>query len=437
MAVAQIHQTYDELWAEWLKLKGSLYDPNTGLPTLSAVVEDMRRRIESGETLGLIYLDISGEDHLETICGWEVYERLIRQVAEALLDLKGRLLRTRDTIAVLGIRDDEFILLVGDEATGGLDERRLEDVRNRVVAELTSRLTVEVGGDSPRALGIDSGACLIRVAPTVRIERSIYRSIDDVKAMCRRARDVAQPVRLRDLRRILGARDIQVRYQPIFSLTDGTIHGFEALSRGPQGHVFENPEVLFAFAEQTNLLLELERLCRMEALRGAAKLAPGQKLFVNCSGRSLSDPELVSRQVIELAQSVGLERGGVVAEITERTAITEWHEVRRALARLRKGGCYVAIDDMGSGYSSLKSVAELEPEYLKFDVSLVRGIDQSPIKRNLLETLVGLAAKIGALVVAEGVETDAELQVLRAMGVTLGQGFFLGAPDTLARYLPA
>lgn len=436
MAGAKIHQTYDELWAEWLKLKGSLYDPNTGLPAFPAVVEDMRRRIETGETLGLIYLDISGEDHLETICGWEAYERLIKQVSEALLGLKGPVLRPRDTIALLGVRNDEFILFVGDEAAGGLDERRLEDLRDRVVAELSSRLTVDVG-DSPRPLGIDSGVCLIRVAPTVRIERSIYRSVDDAKAICRRARDVAQPARLGDLRRILEGHDIQVRYQPIFRLADGAIHGFEALSRGPQGHIFENPEVLFAFAEQTDLIGELERLCRTEALRGAAAFAPAQKLFVNCSAHSLRDPELLSWPVVELAQSVGLERGDVVVEITERAAITEWHEVRQALARLRKGGCYIAIDDMGSGYSSLKSVAELEPEYLKFDVSLVHGIDQSPIKRNLLEALVVLAAKIGAMVVAEGVETDAELQVLRAMGVTLGQGYFLGPPDTLARYLAA
>jgi EAL domain-containing protein (putative c-di-GMP-specific phosphodiesterase class I) len=98
------------------------------------------------------------------------------------------------------------------------------------------------------------------------------------------------------------------------------------------------------------------------------------------------------------------------------------------VARLRRSGFVVAIDDMGAGNSSLQSIVDLEPDYMKFDVALVRGIDRSLIKRSLLETLVELSQKIGARVVAEGIESEPELETLLGMGVPLGQGNYLAPP---------
>src|SRR5262249_39633023 len=95
---------------------------------------------------------------------------------------------------------------------------------------------------------------------------------------------------------------------------------------------------------------------------------------------------------------------------------------------LKREGFRIAIDDMGAGYSSLQSLVEVEPDYLKFDISLVRQIDRSLIKRSLLETLVDLSGRIGAQVVAEGIEEEAELMTLRDMGVPLGQGRYLAPP---------
>jgi EAL domain-containing protein (putative c-di-GMP-specific phosphodiesterase class I) len=424
---------YFELRAEWLKLKGLLVDPGTGLPALPAVIEEVRRRIEAGDAVGIIYLNLAGDDHYEASYGWEAYEDLIHRTAGALQDLRGGLLAPQDVLALLGARGDEFVVFVSDAAADRvLDERGLEERRQRLAAGLAGRL--DASGPPPWP-GIESAASLVRAEPTVRLERAIYRALDAAKHACRRARAIT--ARRKELRHLLDAHGLEVRYQPIVHLGTGAIHGFEALSRGPQGGSFANPEQLFSFAEQTHLIRELERSCRLESIRGIARRAAGQKLFVNCTAHSFSDPELLAPSVVDLARGVGLGRGDVVVEITERAAITEWKDVLRVVRRLRKAGCFVAIDDVGSGYSSLKSVAELEPEYLKFDVSLVRGIHTSPIKRNLLETLATLAQRIGATAVAEGVESEADLEVVRGAGVPLGQGYLFGPPDALSRYVPA
>jgi len=117
-----------------------------------------------------------------------------------------------------------------------------------------------------------------------------------------------------------------------------------------------------------------------------------------------------------------------VLEIAERMTFDARERPKDVLCELKRQGFRVAIDDMGAGYASLQSIVELEPDYLKFDIALVRGIDKSLIKRSLLETLVELSQKIGAAVIAEGIEAESELQTLRELGVGLGQGRFLAPP---------
>jgi EAL domain-containing protein (putative c-di-GMP-specific phosphodiesterase class I) len=428
-------QKYWELRAEWLKLRGYLFDPNTGLPALPAVIEDVRRRLEGGEPIGLIYLDLSTGERLESICGWQTYDRLLKQVTATLVDFRERALTARDAVALIAVRSDEFLVFVGPRPNQSLDDRRLSGLRERLAADLNGRLRGELE-EIPQGIAVACASAMVRTDPTVRIERSIYESVDEVRSMCRRQRERQHGLRLNELRRILAARDVQIRYQPIVRLGDGEIHGFEALSSGPAGDIFEKPEMLFSFAEETEQIVELERLCRLQAIRGAAVLHAPQKLFLNCSAHGFVDPELLSTTILEEVEKAGRAPSDIVFEVTERVAITEWKEFRAILASLRRMGFSIAIDDMGAGYSSLQAVAEVEPDYLKFDISLVRDIHLSPIKRNLLETLVVLAEKIHARVIAEGVESSEEFHALRAMGVTFAQGFYFAVPAVLTGPAP-
>jgi EAL domain-containing protein (putative c-di-GMP-specific phosphodiesterase class I) len=219
-------------------------------------------------------------------------------------------------------------------------------------------------------------------------------------------------------------------FQPILDLRTLSVLGHEVFTRGPAGTPLEDAEGLFALAERTGHLVDFERLCRARAFSGAKRhLARGQKLFLNTSARALTDPDVAGAGFVRLVETTGLAHRDVVLEINERVAFEGRPDYGAVLRELKRQGFGIAIDDMGAGYSSLHSVVEMEPDYMKFDVSLVRNIDRSLIKRSLLETLVELAEKIGAQVVAEGIEAESELQAVRDMGVRLGQGRFLAAPQ--------
>ena len=423
-----------QMRAEWLKVHGYVYDPNTNLPAVAAVLEDVRRRIEKGERVGVIVVDVSGEEHLEEVYGWATYDGLLQQVAQALADCKGPLLAAEDVVALAGVRSDQFLVFVGlDDRRGA---RELAQLRERVVNELGRRIKIQIGNEVPRGLGLHAASSVLKYDPTVRIERSIYKVLDSIRIECHRDRQESLTARRRELRRILQSRDILIRYQPIVRLGDGSVFGYEALSCGPDGDVFQNPEMLFSFAEKTDQIVDLERLCRTESVRGSVRLPRGHKLFLNCSAHGIGDVEGLSTQLVAHAQAVGLAPSDVVLEITERVAVTAWNDFRKRIDDLREMGFGVAIDDMGAGYSSLHSVAEVQPDFLKFDIALVRDIHLSPIKRGLLESLVLLAERIEAQVIAEGVEKEEEFETLREMNVPFGQGFLFSPPTTLAFHVP-
>jgi EAL domain-containing protein (putative c-di-GMP-specific phosphodiesterase class I) len=243
----------------------------------------------------------------------------------------------------------------------------------------------------------------------------------------RRTRD--EDRRAHDLDLLIRDGNIESLYQPIMDLRDLTVLGHEVFSRGPAGSPFEDAESLFALAERTGRLLEFERLCRNRALSTAGRhLHPGGSLFLNTSAQALLDPDLAAETFAQHVGELGLDPRHVVLEITERVAVEERAACSVVLRNLKRRGFGVAIDDMGAGYSSLHSVVEMEPDFTKFDVSLVRHIDRSLIKRSLLETLVELSEKIGARVIAEGIEAESELATLRDLGVGLGQGRYLAPP---------
>ena len=206
----------------------------------------------------------------------------------------------------------------------------------------------------------------------------------------------------------------------------------EALSRGPRGSEFESGETLFSLAERTELLIPLERVCRQRSLEAASYANPKQQIFLNLSPAAASDPEFLGPLFQEQVNSFGIEPDRIVLEITERTYAVYEGLFREVLSRFRQQGFRIAVDDVGTGYSNLSSLAEIEPDYLKFDNVFVRGIDRRKVKQDLLEALMSFARKMKTKVIAEGIESKEELKVLQELGVPYGQGFLLARPMPLA-----
>ena len=428
---------YFRLRAEWLRFKGHVLDGNTGLPTLSAVLDDVRRLMEERGALALVYLDLGGEGELEAVHGWQAYDEVVRGFARALQTLKtDGALGPRDVVAVMGVRSDKFLVFMraGEVADPPGLEARVKRLREKIEEALP--------GAVPEALrpvlDFHEGYAVMYRDPMLRAERSIHRALDEAMFMSLRHRTREEDRRAQGLDQMIGRRGVVTLYQPIMDLNTLEVLGHEVFSRGPAGGPFEDAEHLFALAERTGRLLELERLCREQALSSVSRhLKPGAKLFLNTSARALGDPAVAGAEFVRQAEGHGLDRHDIVLEITERMAVEEREPYRELLRHLKREGFGIAIDDMGAGYSSLQALVDVEPDYLKFDISLVRQIDRNVIKRSLLETLVDLSAKIGARVIAEGIEIEPELSTLREMGVPFGQGRYLAPPVMLPAEGPA
>lgn len=403
-------------------------DPTTGLPPLYAALDQLECRVDAGERIGLIYLDLSTEARLESIYGWQTYENLIRQVGDVIRTFVRDELEPPDLAVVCHWRGDEFLILTGLAAKEDA-EQALADRQLALETRLRARLQVQFDNEQPRPVMFECAARQVPLDPMVRLERSLYRSIETVRAQCRQLQAEQHNERLLELRRIVDTEDIEIRFQPIIRLQDGKVHGYEALTCGPKGSAFESPEILFSYAEETDHIHDLERICRLRSVYQARALDAGKRLFLNCSARVLAEPGPFCHTLLEQAEKCGLGPSDIVLEITERVAITAWNDFRRSVAALRLTGFPIAIDDVGAGYSSLKAVAEVQPDYLKVDLSLVRDVDKSDLKKRLFDTLVGVASSIGAQIIAEGVETEEEYLELKKMGISYGQGFYFARPQ--------
>ncbi len=417
---------YFRLRAEWLRFKNHVFDANTELPTLAAVLDDVRRLVEDRGTVGLVYFDLGGDPQVEAYHGWLAYDELLRSFVRTLEGLAAEgLLSPRDRIAAVSVRSDKFLVFLGGSGAAPLDLAGVSALATR----LRERLAATLADQSGVPAKFHDGHALLERDPMLRTERLIHRALDEAMLMSLRRRVSDDDHRAQGLDALIRSGHVNTFYQPIMELRSRSVIGHEVFNRGPAGSPLEDAEGLFALAERTGRLLDFERLCRACAIGSARRHLPaGQKLFLNTSARTLSDPDVAGAGFVSLVERSGLAHGDVVLEINERVASEARADYGTVLRELKRAGFRIAIDDMGAGYSSLHSVVEIEPDYMKFDVSFVHNIDRSLIKRSLLETLVELAVKIRAEVIAEGIEGEQELHAVRDMGVHLGQGRYLAAP---------
>lgn len=247
------------------------------------------------------------------------------------------------------------------------------------------------------------------------------------KSLC--ALKKSEPKTLTTLKNILKYHNIRSVFQPIVSLTDAEIIGYEALSRGPKGSLLEYPDSLFSTAEEFNLVWELEYLCRDMALKKSQKIIPFKMIFINVDPKIMKDPRFQKGQTRDLLNKFCANAGNVIFEITEKTAINDYHNFCRILDNYTSQGYKIAIDDTGSGYSGLRTIAETRPNFIKIDIELIRNIDKDSLKQAMLKALYDFSCNTNSKIIAEGIETQAELAALIKIGIPYGQGFFLQKPQ--------
>ena len=401
-----------------------LYDQRTGLPTLPVAIERSRAAIKERGEVVVLYLNFVRYSKLEEIYGWEKLDAVLETTAEAVREFIDGSALSGSRALVTFMNDADVVLLhVPAKGRSAATDAQITELSGALASQVAARLDAEHGEDVSALFDIYVGVAHVYYNPKVRLERLLYRGIREAATAAKSVEQRERAHKVADLRTSLRDRLVYVDYHPIVEAATKKVFGYEALARGRMRSL-RSPEVMFEVAAEADLLWELSRLCRARAVEGMqARMGPGELLFLNVDPQDFADPEFTE-------QALGVEDPRrVVIEITERTAIKDYPKFRGRLKAFREAGFRFAVDDAGSGYAGLGSIANLEPDFIKLDMSLINCIDANFIKQNLVETMVKFANDQGAMVIAEGVERVEEFDAVRALGVHLVQGFFLHRPE--------
>ncbi len=401
-----------------------VHDAVTGLPIHP--FDAPEKADERVEHLGVIYLQIGKFFGFEELFGWEQYDRVLAAVSEALQDdvSASRLSPFVHSIRFSGA-DGFFVLYSLPPAGRGRLPSSLEEESARLRASVARRLRQKLEGTTADFINILASSLTAADNPRVRPARHLIRTLQEAVKIVTQRQTHEKLELFAGLKTVIGQRQLRPAFQPVRHLPDGAIMGYEALIRGPQGTSLEPPTVLFAVAHENEMDVELETLCLETIFANLPRAVGERRLFVNASAMLLRHPVFLDERNLA---AINRSHGDVVVEISEKEMVRDYDSFQGVLDLVRRAKMKIAIDDAGSGYSGLETILHLKPDYIKVADSLVRNIHADPIKREIIASLDTIGKRIGATLVAEGIEVEPERKTLVDLGIEFGQGYLLGRP---------
>ncbi|MDO1584337.1 bifunctional diguanylate cyclase/phosphodiesterase [Rhizobium oryzicola] len=408
----------------------SLTDRLSGLSNRAGLFGELEKLIdqarEDGTDVALLYLDLDGFKEVNDAYGHNTGDRLIKGVSAGLKVLVGE----GAVLARLG--GDEFaVALSGRDA-----ERRVIDISDRVLDFLGEPFTIGervavIGcsiGVAISARGMISGEEIVR-----RADMAMYCAKEEGRGRWTRydpAMDEEREERNNmelDLREAIERQEISVAFQPVVDARSLDMVGVEALARWTRkGHGNVPPDVFIPIAESTGLIDQLG-LCVLRNACLALRQWPDLSLAVNVSPGQFRDPAFAT-YVEDVLHDTGTDASRITLEMTETYFIQNPARARGALERLKQTGVKIALDDFGSGFSSVGYLRQFHFDRMKIDRSLVESLGQNDRALDVLKATVSLARALDIPVTAEGVETDVQVSALKLAGCDLLQGYFFGRP---------
>lgn len=406
------------------------HDPLTGLPNRRRFNEELRTALDevanSGNECAVFLVDLDQFKAVNDLHGHAIGDSLLVEIAERLRGVCEGNMR----IARLG--GDEFAAVLTYPASADLAAR----MAGRMIRAFRKPLHVEgVRIDANATVGVarcptdaTQASDLLRAADIAMYEgkragRGIYRFFHaemDVRLRERAALEA-------ELRHALEAGQVQAYFQPVITLGDERITGFEALARWnhpTRGLI--GPDIFIPIAEDLSLIDELTYRILREGCRASQKWPPYTSLSINISPSQLKASWLPARLLAVLAET-GFAPGRLIVEVTENAIIDDLAQAAEVFSSLQNAGVRIALDDFGKGYSSLYHLRQLRFDHLKIDSSFVLSMD-SPESEKIVRAVAGLGKSLGMPVTAEGVETEKAANALRDFGCEQAQGFLFGAP---------
>lgn len=419
----------------------AFHDTLTNLPNRTLFMEHLNMAIKRGKRrqdyhFAVLYLDIDRFKLVNDSLGHNVGDNLLMAFADRIQDS----LRDIDTLGRLG--GDEFVILLEDIETGDyasmVAERLQQELKRPFVVNGEEVYAPSSFGVVDRTRDYDLPEDIIRDADSAMYHakekgRAQYKVFD--KKLHQKALHLLQ--RETDLRKAIHKKEFETHYQPIVSLKTRSVVGFEALIRWnhPQlGRIY--PRSFISIAEETGLIIPITRLMVEEACHDLKiwqeRTKQVQKLTmnVNISSRHFLQPSLLN-DIKEVLSKINLPPDHLKLEITETALMEDVDDTVRLVQRMRDFGLQIVIDDFGTGYSSLSYLQRLPIDTLKVDRSFVSRIQNTPDgNRNIVEAIISLAHRLEMIVVAEGVETLEQYNILLDMNCQFGQGYLFSKPLT-------
>jgi diguanylate cyclase (GGDEF)-like protein/PAS domain S-box-containing protein len=422
----------------------ALHDPLTG--TANRALFDDRlaqahaRTLRRHEWGAVLLLDLDDFKGVNDTYGHLIGDQILMAVARRLESVA----RSSDTLSRFG--GDEFLYLA--EPLSSPEEAQA--IAARLLSSLTRPFTV---GDLEIVQGASVGISvwdqarsdprsLVQEADTALYQAKAHqrgRSVLFTPAM--HEHETARFTLLQDLRTALRDDEFEMHYQPIVSLDTLEIVGLEALMRWfhpPRGWI--PPSSFINAAEDSDMVIELGRLALAQAIRTAVAVGALPRppfVTVNFSARQFHDPNLVDSVATALNEA-HLDPRRLVIEITESVTLVDAEESRLAVERLAALGVRIALDDFGTGYSSLSYLTDLQPSIIKIDQSFVQATSRRALSETLLGAIVSIGHRFHTTMLAEGIETERHLEIVRRLGCDLAQGFLFSpavVPESLASLL--
>ncbi len=402
------------------------------LPRLGEVLDAVIERFASKPILGVVLVDATPLAGVELAHGHEARDGVLANLGAIVRSVAGELLGDGDIVVAGETGRLEVAVLVYRE----LDERSfyrndlIDFVRTlqRTIESRGNRIVYPYTREDP-VLGVGLSAMMRN--PVLGADTQLRGALEEARADAALSRGIALRATRRDFMGVLLGGRVSSVYEPIVSVEDRTVFGYEALARGPQGTRFHSPMALFGAAEEQGLVFELDCLCRQSGLAGAEELSSGTNLFLNVRPTTIHDPNFRPDAVIRTLERSGLSPRNVVFEISEQESIVNFDAFREIRDEYRSLGFRFALDDTGAGYASLQAVLQLQPEFIKVDRAFVAGLDTDPGKQTMLRAFQDVAESMGSQIIGEGLDRLEELEMLGELGIAFGQGWLFGKPTPL------
>jgi len=397
-----------------LDMPRRLFHPVTGVVSLTSLFKDVVELLTTDPDITIAYIHLPNSELVEDRYGWEAHEAFIRMCTNYLQGVSSQFRKDRGDCLLMHAFADDYVLL--------MPKRKDDETLEAVLADGVMRHLAAMDSDLASVSKIYVGLESLRAFSRVHNERLVYRGILEASS---RAMDVGQRelmAQARVLDHVLKVRNFQMHFQPIVTADTATIFGYEALVRC-QADELRSPLVLFDIAERSGRTRPLNRTLRDITIQSLPDLPEPEFMFINLHVDDFTDPTLLDPPALMLGHSAR-----IILEVTESAAIQDYNSFKENLNIMRSHGFLIAIDDLGSGYSALNTLAEIEPDFIKFDMALIRGIDTNPVRQNLVRNMRAFADDLGIKVVAEGVETRGEYETVRDLGCHLIQGYYFSKP---------